>query len=125
VAGFEIASGRIRPAPRRATDDIEKLDEVFGRMFDQVVVHTSNFGIDLDQIVAHFEDIAEAYGGVLSDEAERMTYTTPAGLKIQIDTSAHRIRLIWRSKQLPSAILSDTRSIKFNLTGQSRLLLGK
>jgi hypothetical protein len=54
-----------------------------------------------------------------------MTYTTPAGLKIQIDTSAHRIRLIWRSKQLPSAILSDTRSIKFNLTGQSRLLLGK
>ena len=88
-------------------DDIEKLDEVFGRMFDQVVVHTSNFGIDLDQIVAHFKDIAEAYGGVLSDEAERMTYTTPAGLKIQIDTSAHRIRLIWRSKQLPSAILSD------------------
>jgi len=106
-------------------DDIEKLDEVFGCMFDQVIVHTSNFGIDLDQIVAHFEDIAEAYGGVLLDEPERLTYTTPAGLKIQIDPSAHKITLIWPSKLLLSAILSDTRSIKFNLTGQSRLLLGK
>ena len=107
----------------RNAEALEKLDEVFGRMFDQVVLQTGEFGIDLDTIVAHFEEVKHQHGGELKDEAEKMSYTSPSGIKIQIDPSARRVRLIWRSKQLPSAIIADTQSIKFGLTGISSKLL--
>lgn len=104
---------------------LEKIDEVFGRMFDEVVVEVDADALDFSDLVNLFEDIKEAHGGELRDEQNlsRLTYTATDGTRINIDTDHGRISLGGGGRQACSTLLARARQYRFGLTGQSRLML--
>jgi uncharacterized caspase-like protein len=104
---------------------LEKIDEVFGRMFDEVVVDVDADALDFGDLVNLFEDIVEAHGGELKDEQHlsRLTYTATNGTRINIDTEHGRISLGGGGRQACSTLLARARQYRFGLTGLSRLML--
>lgn len=102
-----------------------KIDEVFGSMFDEVVVDVDADALDFDHLVNLFEDIVEAHGGVLKDEQNlsQLTYTATNGTRINIDTQHGRISLGGGGRQVCSTLLARARQYRLGLTGQSRLML--
>jgi hypothetical protein len=104
---------------------LEKIDEVFGRMFDEVVVDVDADALDFGDLVNLFEDVVEAHGGELKDEENlsRLTYTATNGTRINIDTEHGRISLGGGGRQACSTLLARVREYRFGLTGQSRLML--
>src|SRR5665811_872872 len=65
----------------------EQIDEVFGRMFDRVVVELETDDLDFDQLVEFFEGVEKSHGGDLDDDHKSrwITYTTDDGTSITID----------------------------------------
>jgi hypothetical protein len=104
---------------------LEKIDEVFGRMFDEVVVDVDADVLDFGDLVNLFEDIVEAHGGELKDEENlsRLTYTATNGTRINIDTEHGRLSLGGGGRQACSTLLARARQYRFGLTGRSRLML--
>jgi hypothetical protein len=104
---------------------LEKIDEVFGSMFDEVVVDVDADALDFGDLVNLFEDIKAAHGGELKDEENlsRLTYTATNGTRINIDTEHGRISMGGGGRQACSALLARARQYRFGLTGQSRLML--
>ena len=104
---------------------LEKIDEVFGSMFDEVVVDVGANALDFGDLVNLFEDIVEVHGGELKDEQHlgRLTYKATNGTRINIDTEHGRISLGGGVSQVCSTLLARARQYRFGLTGQSRLML--
>jgi uncharacterized caspase-like protein len=104
---------------------IEKIDEVFGSMFDEIVVDVEARALDFDQLVDLFEDIAKEHGGELKDEqrVSELIYTAVNGTRITINTARGRITLGTPGRQSCSILLERARQYRFGLTGQSRLML--
>jgi Caspase domain len=117
----------VRKLELRDTPDphLEKIDEVFGSMFEEVVIEVDAPSLDFDHIVSLFENVAEAHGGAVEDEQNsgRVTYRADDGTQIQIDTLQGRISLGGGVRQTSSRLLARARQYRFGLTGQSRLLL--
>ena len=103
----------------------DAIDEVFGTIFDKVVVEIDAADLDFEQLVEFFEDVEEAHGGELKDEEHlsRLTYTAPDSTRIRIEIEGGRISLSGGGRQDCSTLLARARKYRFGLTGPSRLLL--
>jgi hypothetical protein len=111
---------------RNAPDaHIEKIDEVFGNIFDEIVFEVDADALDFGDLVNLFEDIVQGHGGVLKDEQNlsHLTYTATNGTRIKIDTEHGRISLGGGRSQACSTLLARARQYRFGLTGRSRLML--
>jgi hypothetical protein len=103
----------------------EQIDEVFGSMFERVVVEIDSDNLDFDELVEYFEGVEKAHGGNLDDnhKSRRITYTTDDGTRIRIDVRRGRLTLSGRGHCTCSELVGMARQYRFTLSGQSRLLL--
>ena len=103
----------------------EQIDDVFGAMFDRIVVEGNGMSLGFDALVDIFEDIQAAHGGTLKEEQhrDRVTYTAADGTQLIFDVGRQRISLSGGGRQRCSALLGRAHRYRFGLSGPSQLLL--
>lgn len=103
----------------------EQIDEVFGNMFDRVVVEVETDKLDFDDLVEFFESVERTHGGYLKDEhkSRRITYKTDDGVTIEIDLGYGTLTLMRRGSRTCSELVETARQYRFTLNAPSRLLL--
>ena len=104
---------------------MDKIDELFGPVFTDIVVKIDANELDYDTLVDTFEDMELQSLGVLNEhpDAMRMTFSSDHGMRISIDLGRGRISLTTGKASLPSNLLSKARSYRFGLSQNSNLLL--
>ena len=103
----------------------EQIDDVFGAMFDRIVVEASGVTLDFGDLVDTFEDIEAAHGGILKEDEsrDRVTYTTRDGTQLRFDIGRRQFSLGGGGRQKCSELLGRAHRFRFTLSGPSRLLL--
>ena len=103
----------------------DKIDEVFGAMFQSIVIEKAEISLDFDELVNLFEDIEANYGGHLKEEQNkgRVTYTGPDGTVLVFNVDSQRVKLRAAGTQKCSSLLARANNYRFGLTAASRLLL--
>ena len=103
----------------------EQIDDVFGAMFDRIVVEGNGVNLDFGDLVDTFEHIEAVYGGKLKEETsrDRVTYTAPDGTHLRFDVGRQQISLGGGGRQKCSALLGRAHRFRFTLSAPSRLLL--
>ncbi|TPG52572.1 caspase family protein [Sphingomonas glacialis] len=106
---------------------LEKIDEVFGNMFDRIVVLQRGDPPDFDALVEQLEDIADDAGGTVTDDQVRgrVEYHAPDDTTLTFDTERNTIRLQGGGRQDCSTLLERARRFHFGLTSRSMLLGGE
>lgn len=106
-------------------DREEEIDELFGSIFDGLVVEIDGVGMDFDKLVELFEGIESAYGGELNEDrrTKRIMYFAADRACIAIDVSEGRLTLSKPGSSSCSELVDIARQYRFTLNGPSRLLI--
>lgn len=105
--------------------EIERIDQIFGAVFEEVVVETSSLGHSFENLVEILEDIQDAHGGELDEEdhLERITYTARDGTRLTFDLAKDTVSLGGHGKQSCASLVEHAHRFAFGLTAQSLLLV--
>lgn len=106
-------------------DREDEIDDLFGSIFDSLVVEIDSDGMKFDTLVELFEGIESAHGGNLDEDrrSKRIEYAAADGTRITIDVDAGRLALSKPSTSSCSELVDIARQYRFTLDGPSRLLL--
>jgi hypothetical protein len=106
-------------------DREDEIDDLFGSIFDSLVVEIDSDGMKFDTLVELFEGIESAHGGNLDEDrrSKRIEYAAADGTRITIDVGAGRLALSKPSTSSCSELVDIARQYRFTLDGPSRLLL--
>jgi hypothetical protein len=106
-------------------DREEEIDNLFGTIFDSLVVEIDADGLNFDTLVELFEGIESAHGGNLDEDrrSKRIEYAAADGTRIMIDVGEGRLALSKPSTSSCSELVDIARQYRFTLDGPSRLLL--
>lgn len=105
---------------------LEELDDLFGAIFERIVVETQRLKLSFDDIVEKFEDIEEAYGGQLKEDLanQQVTFTFAGGPTVCVDLANHRfVVLAPAGRQAPSGLLKAARKIHIGSSSPDQRLL--
>lgn len=105
---------------------LEELDELFGAIFERIVVETERLKLSYDDVVDKFEDIKEAYGGQLKEDQARqqVKFTFAGGPTVCVDLARHRfVVLAPAGRQAPSGLLKAARKIHIGSSNPNQRLL--
>lgn len=105
---------------------LAKLDQVFGWIFDRVVIEAEGFAKDYDELVDLFEDVQAAHGGTLRDEEhlQRITYAAQDGVEIRLDVGECRVEISAGGRQRCSELIGRVRGYRLGLSQPGYILLG-
>jgi len=105
---------------------IEELDDLFGAIFERIVVETQRLKLSFDDVVEKFEDIQEAYGGELKEDqaSQQVTFTFAGGPTVCVDLANHRLVVLAPAgRQAPSGLLKAARKIHIGSSSPEQRLL--
>ncbi|SDJ30228.1 hypothetical protein SAMN05216338_104550 [Bradyrhizobium sp. Rc2d] len=111
---------------REGWEDREKeIDDLFGSIFDSLVVEIDSRSLKFDALVELFERIESTHGGNLDEDrrSKRIEYAAADGARITIDVGEGRLALSKRNTSSCSELVDIARQYRFTLDGPSRLLL--
>ncbi len=102
------------------------IDDVFGSMFDGIVVQKGGDPLDFDDLVDKLEDVADAQGGTTRDEPARgrAYYFGTDNTVLTFDTEENSVRLSARGKKDCAELLRRALEYRFGTVAQSPLLRG-
>ncbi len=106
---------------------LEEIDQVFGEMFNRLVVHRRGDPLDFDDLVDLLEDLVDTRGGSTRDEPARgrAYYTGPDGTTLTFDTEENWVRLSGGARRQDlRALLTRAHPYGFGSTIRSPLLNG-
>lgn len=109
-----------------ANAHLEKFDDVFGRMFDRVVIEFEGVALEYDDLVDMLEEVAAQHGGKVKDEEnlEKVTYIGDDGTSFSVDFKNRRLTFFWNTKKGVPDILEKLKSFRLGLAAPSLLLIG-
>ncbi len=122
----EYALARRLELREEAAQHLDALGELFGPMFDRVVIQFEGVALDYDDLVDMLEDIVEQHGGEVKDDEnqEKVTYHGADGTSFMVDFKRRRLRIFWRVKKGVPDILEQLRGLRLGLPTPGRLLVG-
>ncbi|MBU0792001.1 MAG: caspase family protein, partial [Gammaproteobacteria bacterium] len=105
---------------------LAKIDEIFGDVFDRIVVRKRGDPLDFDELVEKLEDIVEAQGGTTRDEParSRVYYVGPDNTVLTFDTEKNWVRLSTSSKRECADLLARAQQYRFGTIAQTLVLRG-
>lgn len=105
---------------------VEELDDLFGAIFERIVVETQRLKLSFDDVVEKFEDIEEAYGGQMKEDQanQQVTFSFAGGPTVCVDLANHRfVVLAPKGRQAPSGLLKAARKIHIGSSSPEQRLL--
>jgi hypothetical protein len=103
----------------------DEIDDIFGSIFDCLVVEFVSRDLKYEDLVEFFEQIERTHGGDLDDEPRTrcINYRTEDGTRIVIDMGNGRLTIAGVGSRSCSELVAAARQYRFTLNGPSQLLL--
>jgi len=96
------------------TETFEKIDEIFGDLFDSFICKLGFKSPDYDSVVRALEDVEITYGGQLeeSERQKRVTYFMDEGNSLTVDLNDKRVSLCCPRKSSFLSILDMAQNVR-------------